>query len=120
MAEDGLGERLLAGGAGGANGREDPAAGGVQLLVGRTRGAQRELVDAVAGEARMGMAVDEPRDRDQAASVELVEVAEPSGEVPHRARRRDPAVLAEDVRVLDDLELAELAARGAALRSRPG
>ena len=108
MAADGLGEQLLAGGAGGANRREDPAAGGVQLLVGRTRSAQRELVDAVAGEARMGMAVDEPRDRNQAAGVELVEVAEPGWEVSHRAGRGDPAVLAEDIGIRDDLDLAQL------------
>ena len=43
--------------------REDAAAGGVQLLVGRTSGTERELVDPVTREARVGVAVDEPGKR---------------------------------------------------------
>ena len=66
----------------------------------------------------MGMAVDEPRDRDQAASVELVEVAEPGGEISHRAGRGDPAVLAEDVGIGNDVQLPELTP--AERRSRTG
>ena len=64
----GFGERLLAGLAGCPDCREDPAAGRVELLVARPARAQRELVDAVAREARMGVAVDEPGDGGEASA----------------------------------------------------
>ena len=49
----------------------------------------------------------------QAAAVELLDVAVERAEVAHPPGRLDPAVLAEDVRVLDHVDLAE---RGAAKR----
>jgi hypothetical protein len=70
-------KRVGAGLACGANARHDPAAGGVQLLVARARGAQRELPDAVAREARMRVAVHEAGDGAQTPAVELLDVAEP-------------------------------------------
>src|SRR5262249_28590260 len=91
----------------GADGREDPAAGGMQLLVARPRRAERELFDSVAGEARVSVAVDEPRDRDEATAVELFDVVKGSGEVTHSPDRRDAAVLADDIAVFDDVDLAE-------------
>ena len=57
------------------DGREDAAAGGVQLLVARAGRAQRELLDAVAGERRVRVAVDEARDGAEAAAVELLDLA---------------------------------------------
>src|SRR5581483_5700883 len=96
--------------AGRAHRREDPAAGGVQLLVGRSGGTECELVDAVAGEAGVRVAVDEARDRDQAAAVELVDLAEAGREVAHAARRDDAPLLAQDVRALGHVDLAERAA----------
>ena len=54
------------------------------------------------------MAVDEPRDRAEPAAVDLLDVAvEPSGELAHAARRPRSSALAEDERVLDDVDLAE-------------
>src|SRR5438128_841650 len=52
-------EAVLAGFSGRPEGGEDPAAGRMQLLVARAPGAERELVDAVAREAGMRVAVDE-------------------------------------------------------------
>ena len=49
----------------------DPAAFRVELLVRCAACPQGELVDAVAGEARVRVAVDEPRDRAEPAPVEL-------------------------------------------------
>ena len=63
MPLDRLEEPAPAGGPRRPDGREDAAARGVQLLVARTARAQRELLDAVAAERRMRVAVDEPRDR---------------------------------------------------------
>ena len=62
------------------------------------------------------MAVDEAGDRAEAAPVELLDVAVERPEVAHPADGRDPAVLAEDVGVLDDVDLAE---RRAAERALP-
>ena len=63
VALDGLAQPLLPRLARRAHGREDPAAGRVQLLVARAAGAKRELLDAVAAERRMRVAVDEAGDR---------------------------------------------------------
>jgi phage repressor protein C with HTH and peptisase S24 domain len=79
----------------------------VQLLVRRAGGTQRELLDAVAAEARMRVAVDEARQRAEPAAVELLEVAVGRREVAHAADRGDATVLAENVRVLEHRELAE-------------
>ena len=52
-----------------------PPPGRVQLLVARAHRAQLELLDAVAGEARMRMAVDEPRQSAETPAVELFDFA---------------------------------------------
>ncbi len=113
-------ETVLAGGTRGSNRREDAAAAGVQLLVRRTSRAQRELLDPVAREARVRVAVDEARDRGEAAPVELLDVAAERAEVAHAPRRRDAPVLAEHVGVRRDLDLAQRRApeRRAASRRR--
>ena len=91
-----------------AHGRENAAAGRVELLVARAARAQRELVDAVAGEAGVRVAVDEPRDGAEPAAVDLLDLAvEPRPQLAHRTDGGDSPVLAEDVRVLDDLDPAE-------------
>ena len=102
-------ERVLAGGPRGAHGREDPAARRVELLVRHARRAQRELVDAVAREARVRVAVDETRNRAEAPPVDLLHVAVERPEVAHRPDRRDQAVLAEDVAVVDPVDVGERA-----------
>jgi hypothetical protein len=71
---DGAPETLLARRTRGADGRQDPAAGRVQLLVARPDRPERELVDAVAAERRVRVAVDEPRERAQPAAVEVDDV----------------------------------------------
>ncbi len=110
MAAHDIGELFLGGRARGADGREDPAAGGVQLLVGRARGAEGELLDAVAREAGVRVAVDEPGDRAQAAAVELLDLALERSEVAHRPDPGDVALLTEDIGVDNHLDLPERAA----------
>ncbi len=66
---------LVAGLARRADRREDPAAGRVELLVRRPAGAERELLHAIAGEARMRVAVDEPGDGGHSAPVELLDLS---------------------------------------------
>ena len=85
----------------------------MQLLVARAAGAQRELLDAVAAERRVRVAVDEPRDRAQPAPVDLDDVAVERRQVAHAPHRLDRVAGAEDVRVLEHLDVAE---RGAAQR----
>ncbi len=94
------------------DGGEDAAAGGVQLLVSRTRGTERELLDAVAPECRVGVAVDEPGDRAEPGAVELLELAllGPAVERPqvaHRADRLDRRTVADHVGVLDHVDPTE-------------
>ena len=97
-----------------AHRREDAAARRVQLLVARTRRPQRELLDAVAAERRMRVAVDETRNRAQAAPVELLDVAVASaGRSRIRPTASITAAVAEDERVLDHVDAAE---RGTAQR----
>ena len=96
------------------DGREDPAAGGVELLVARAGGAERELVHAISAERRMGVAVDEPWDRAEAAGVELLDLALEGAERVHPSDRLDLGAVAEDVRVVDPVEIGE---RTAAQRS---
>jgi len=95
------------------DGREDAAAAGVQLFVAGAAGAERELVDAVAAEGRVRVAVDEARDRAEPAAVHLDDLARDGGEVAHAPHRLDRLAAAEHVRVLDQLDLAE---RGPAQR----
>jgi hypothetical protein len=112
VALDGSAEILGGAGACGADGREDPAARRVQLLVARAAGPQGELLHAVAEEARMGVAVDEPGDRAAASPVELLDVAaelEPA-ELAHAPRRCDPARVAEHEGVLEHLHVSKRAA----------
>ena len=90
-----------------ADGGEDAAASCVQLLVARARRAERELVDAIAAERRMRVTVDEAGNRTQAASVELMHVAVECRQVAHAADGLDRVAGAEDVRVLDQLDVAE-------------
>src|SRR5262249_8446074 len=52
---------------------EDSAAGRVQLLVARATCAQRELLDAIAAERRVRVAVDETRHGAAASTVELLD-----------------------------------------------
>ena len=114
-------EVRVVGGSRRAHRREDAAAAGVQLLVRRPGGAQRELLDAVAGEARVRVAVDEARDRREPATVDLLDVVIEARQVAHRSRRRDATVLAQHVRVSDDVDLAQRVAakrRGAPRRRR--
>ena len=100
-------QAVLAGRPRRADGREDAAAGGVQLLVARAAGAERELVHAVAAERGVRVAVDEARDRAQAAAVELDDVAVERRQVAHPPDRLDRVAGAEDERVLEHLDLAE-------------
>ena len=111
-------QALLAGRARRADGREDAAAGRVQLFVARAARAKRELLDAVAAERDVRVAVDEPRNRAERAAVELLDVAVERREVGHAPYGGDRRALAEDVRVLDQLDLAERAASERGVRSR--
>ena len=79
----------------------------MQLLVRRTGGPERELLDTVAGKARVRVAVDEARDCAAPAPVDLVDVAVEWPEIAHPSDGHDPRPFAEDERVLDDGDLAE-------------
>src|SRR5207248_655904 len=92
------------------NGRHDPSPRGVELLVRRPRRAQRELLHAVTGEARMRVTVDEPRDRTATAAVDLLDLSVEPWQITHTADGLDRRAHAEDVRVLDHVHLAERAA----------
>ena len=80
----------------------------MQLLVRRAARAQRELLDPVAAEGDVGVAVDEAGDRAAAPSVHLDDVAVERLQVAHTADGRDRVVLTQDVRVPDHVDLAEL------------
>src|SRR5215211_7467628 len=105
VAPDGLTEALLAGLAG----RADSAAGGVELLIARSRCAKRELLHTVAAEAGVRVAVDETRDRAEAAAVELLDIAVHRPEVGHAPHADDAVSVGQDERVLDHLDVAERA-----------
>src|SRR6266566_6405200 len=87
------------------DGREDAAAAGVQLFVAGAAGAERELVDAVAAEGRVRVAVDEARDRAEPTAVDLDDVTRDGREVAHAPHRLDRLAAEEHVRVLDQLDL---------------
>ena len=72
----------------------------MQLLIGRTSGAERELLDAIAREAGMRMTVDETGDSGKPAAVDLDNVVAKPSEPPHWPDVSDMTVLAQDVRVL--------------------
>ena len=107
MAGHGLAQAAFAGGARGRHRRENAAACRVQLLIRRAGGTERELLDPVAGKARVRVAVDEARDRAAPPPVDLLHVAVERPEIAHAPNRHDPRPLAEDERVLDDRDLAE-------------
>ena len=117
VAGDLFGQRVEPGGARGLDRREDAAAGRVDLLVGGAVGAPVELVDPVAGEARVRVAVDEPGDRDHPLRVDdhrVVAQLEPGPELEPVPDRHDLAVVRGDPDIaLEHLDVAE---RGAAQR----
>jgi hypothetical protein len=82
----------------------------VEILVGGTGGAERELVDPVATETCMGMTIDETRDRREPATVDLLQPTDIRRKVCHRANRRYTTIAAENERVLDDAYIAETGA----------
>ena len=92
----------------GSNGREDPAARGVQLLVARPARPQGKLLDTVAGKRRMCVAVDEAGHRATAATVDLLDIAAERVEISHASDLGDPTVIDDDVRVLDDVGPPEI------------
>jgi hypothetical protein len=79
------------------DGGQDPAAARVQFLVRRASGTERELLDPVACEAGVRVAVDEARDRRQSASVELLDVTRDGPEIAHAPHGGDTAFLAHHV-----------------------
>ncbi len=107
MALHGGAETVLSHGARGPNGREDPAAGGVKLLVARAPGAQRELLDAVAAEGHVRVAVDEAGDRAAPAAVELLDIASDRLELTHSSDGDDRLAFAQHVGVLEHFDVAE-------------
>ena len=113
----GIPQALFAGGAGGTDSREDPATRGVELLVARPARAERELVHAVAAEARVRVAIDEAGDRAPPAAVDFHHVAVERRELTHPPHCGDRSALAEDVRVLDDVDAAEVRAAQRRVRS---
>ena len=105
--------------------REDAASRCVELLVRGTTGAQRELVDAVAAEARVRVAVDEAGDGREPAAVDLLEIgvsgrARDGGQIAHCSDRLDLPVSAEDERVLDHPHVAKARATKRPTASRRG
>jgi hypothetical protein len=81
----------------------------VELLVGGAPGPQLELGDAVAREARVRMAVDEPRHRCPPLPVKLDDIGRQlcRAQLRHAPDGTDVPLLAEDVGVLDDPQLTE-------------
>ncbi len=82
----------------------------MQLFVAGAAGTERELLDPVTAERRMRVAVDEPRQRAEAAPVELVRLAVEARQVAHPPDGADAVAVAEHVRVVDHLHCAEGAA----------
>ena len=107
MLQDGGEQVRLAGRSCRTDGREDPAACRVQLLVARPAGTERELVDAVAAERRVRVAVDEPRHGAEATALHLHDLAVECWEVAHPPHGLDRLAGAEDEGVLDHLDSAE-------------
>ena len=88
----------------------------------RTRRPRRAARTPRRGRPRSTRACGSRRGRDRAepAPVELLDVAVERTEVGHPADRSDPPVLAEDVGVLDDVDLAERRAAKGRFRPRRG
>ena len=102
-------EGLLAGLSGRTHRGQDAAAGSVELLVRGAARAQLEFRGPIAGEARVGMAVDEPRDDRPPSPVQVHDLRRQRGpvELAHGPDRDDPSSLAEHVGVLDDADVPE-------------
>ena len=90
-----------------ADGGEDAAARGVQLLVARAARPQGKLPHTVAAEGCVSVAVDEAGNRAQPAAVELDHVFAERREVAHLPDGLDRLAVAEDECVLEHLDLAE-------------
>ena len=86
----------------------------MQLLIAGAARTQRELVDTVAAERGMGMAVDEARDRAKPTAVDLEDLVVERRQRAHPSHGVDRLAVAEDERVLEDRDVAE---RRAAERS---
>ena len=89
-----------AGGARRLDGRQDAAARRMQLLVARPGRAQRELLDPVAREAGVRVAVDEPGDRAAAAPVDLFDVVLEQRQVAHAPDGLDLPFATQDERAV--------------------
>lgn len=107
-------ERHLSRGTRGSRRREDASAGREKLVVRGASGAQRELVDAVAGKRRVRVAVDETGDRTEATAVEFFPRTGQRTEGGHRPHGHDAIAVKEDIRILDDLDAAEVLPRSGA------
>ena len=87
---------------------QDPATGGMELLVARSASAQRILLDPITAEARVRVTVDQARHRTPPATVDLDRLLAANAlEISHAPHRGNATTLAEDVRVLDHLDLPE-------------
>jgi len=82
----------------------------MELLVRRAGRALCELLHPVTREARVRVAVDEPRDRAETAAVDLLDLSSEGRQVTHTADSLDRLTRTEDVRMLDHVHLAERAA----------
>ncbi len=107
VARDPRAQLVRAERSGRAHRREDAATRRVQLFVACTPGPKGELVDPVAAERRVGMAVDEARDRAEPTPVELLELTVEPRQVAHAPDRLDPVSRTEDERIVDDVDGAE-------------
>ncbi len=117
MAADRVVESVPARGSSRADRRQDSAASRMQRLVARAARAQVELPRTIAREAEMRMAVDKPWDRAEPPPVHFLHVAVQRAEVAHAADLGDAAVLTEDERILEDVDLAERRAPQGRVRS---
>ena len=107
MQPDAIEERVLVECTRRADRREDPAARRVQLLVRRAGRAQRELLDPVAAERGMRVTVDEARHGAEPAAVELLDLVRQGRQVAHPADRLDAPGAAEQIRVVDHVDVGE-------------
>ena len=65
-------------------------------------------MSAIAGEARVRVAVDEARERAEPAPVELLDVSAQGAELAHPPHLGDVAVFAQHVAALDDVDTPEI------------
>ena len=100
-------EAVLAGRPSRFDGRQDPAPRGVELLVARPTRAKLELARAIPREAHVRVAVHEPWDRAETTAVELLDLSVERSEVLHATDLGDAPAVAEDERILEDVDLAQ-------------